>query len=253
MLAALCSFITAFSFFTVGYAQNPPAMPVTEVEEEKIPVLGKAPIIVELFSSQACVFCPRADKLFADILAHDNVIGLACHVDYFDVKKGSLAHDFCSARQSWYMEKLFAGPNYTPQMVINGAVDVVGYKFDNVVAALQKSMYSDIQTLQINESDAKGTYSVILPMDKIAVPQDFKLWLALFDKPHSLVIADGRNKGKKATYYNIVSNLGSTDEIIKEVFVTPPLKDGHAGFVLILQNMRTGKVLAVGRQKVKQG
>ena len=67
------------------HAQDVKALPVPAVEQEQIPRLGKAPVVVELFSSQACVFCPRADRLFADLLKQDNVIGLACHVDYFDV------------------------------------------------------------------------------------------------------------------------------------------------------------------------
>lgn len=236
-------------FLPQGRAQEIKALPVPVVQEEKLPILGKAPVIVELFSSQACVFCPKADQLFADLITQDNVIGLACHVDYFDVKKGSLAKEFCTKRQSWYMEKLFAGPNYTPQMVINGAVDVIGYKFDEVVKALQKALYSEILPLEIAESDAKGTYKVTLPIKDLAKPENYKLWLALYDQPHNLTIADGLNRGKKATYYNIVSELGSTGNVEEDVFVTPPLKSQHAGFVVILQDMESGKIYAVGRHK----
>ncbi len=251
----LRSFFAAlvFSVFmfvvSVSYAQNSKAVPVPSVVAETVPILGEAPIIIELFSSQACVFCPKADRLFTDLLQQDNVIGLACHVDYFDVKEGSLSQSFCTARQSWYMDKLFAGPNYTPQMVINGAIDVVGYKFNEVVEALQKAAYSEILVLNIIESEAAGTYKVMLPMDKVAAPEDFKLWLALYDKPRELTVASGTHKGKQRTYYNIVSNLGGSDEILEEVFVTPPLTDQHEGFVLILQDMSSGKIYAVGQHK----
>lgn len=225
-------------------------MPVQEVEAEQIPVLGKAPVLIELFSSQACVFCPRADRLFADLLKQDNVIGLACHVDYFDVTEGSLARPFCTQRQNFYMQALAAGPNYTPQIVINGERDVIGYKFDKVISTLQAANYSEIKLLPLAETDARGTWKVTLPLEEIAVPKDrLKLWLALYDNPHDLTIAEGRNKGRKAAYYNIVSALGSTDEINPEVFVTPPMESGHAGFVLMLQDMETGRIYGVARHK----
>lgn len=242
-LLALCAFASS------APAQNPIAMPVPAVEEEELPVLGNAPVVIELFSSQACVFCPKADRLFADLLKQDNVIGLACHVDYFDVKTGSLAQPFCTERQTWYMEKLFAGPNYTPQMVINGAVDVVGYKFNDVVSALRRATFSQVLPLGITETSAAGTYKVTLPPQRPEPLQDYKLWLALYDEPHELTIAEGRNQGQRATYYNIVSQLGSSDKLGGDIYVTPPMKNQHRGFVVILQNMKTGKIFAVGRHK----
>lgn len=248
-LAALFCLACLFSGFSIAYAQNPGAAPVPVVTEETLPVLGRAPIVVELFSSQACVFCPDADRLFADLLKQENVIGLACHVDYFDVKDGALSHKFCTERQSWYMEKLAAGPNYTPQMVINGRIDVVGYKFSHVVKGLQKALFSEILPLAIDETKTKGIYKVTLPFDELENPDDYRLWLALYDKPHEVVIAEGMNKGKKTTYYNIVSELGSTGNVNKTVYVNPPLEDIHAGFVVILQDMSSGKIYAVGRHK----
>ena len=244
MLAAL-AFPAAHS-----RAQDVRALPVPAVEQETLPRLGKAPMVVELFSSQACVFCPRADRLFADLLRQDNVIGLACHVDYFDVKQGALSHSFCTARQNWYMEVLAAGPNYTPQMVINGTYDVVGYKFDNVVETLQKAVYSEIFPLTVVETKAKGTWKVVMPLDSLPPNGDLRLWLALYDRPHELTIAEGRNKGQKAVYYNIVSSLGSTAELGEEVFVTPPLEPTHAGFAVILQDMDSGRIYGVARHKI---
>jgi hypothetical protein len=233
-------------------AQEVKALPVPAVESEPIPMLGKAPIVIELFSSQACVFCPKADRLFADLLKQDNVIGLACHIDYFDVREGALSRPFCTKRQNWYMEVLGAGPNYTPQMVVNGMHDVIGYKFDSVIKTLQRSSYSEIKPLTLTQTKAKGTWKLTLPLDKLPPKENLQLWLALYDEPHALNIAEGRNKGKKTVYYNIVSSLGSTTaEISKEVFVTPPLKAGHAGFVVILQDMQSGQIYGVARHKIK--
>lgn len=229
---------------------TPGAAPVVPVEQEEIPTLGRAPVVVELFSSQACAFCPRADRLFADIVEQDNVIGLACHVDYFDVNTGSLARPFCTERQTWYMEKLFAGPNYTPQMVINGRTDVVGYKFGAVVKALQKAAHSEVQPIGILETGTKGTYKIQLPPG-FEMNADTRLWLALYDKPHDLTIAEGRNKGQKANYMHIVSKIGSTDKLTGDIYVTPPAEAEHEGFAVLLQDMKTGRIYGAAEHELK--
>lgn len=228
-------------------AQEVKALPVPAVETEALPRLGKAPVVIELFSSQACLFCPKADRLFADLLRQDNVIGIACHVDYFDVKQGALSRPFCTQRQNWYMDVLAAGPNYTPQLVINGSRDVIGYKLQDVVEELQQAVFSEIRLLEVAETKARGTWKVVLPLEDIARRENLKLWLALYDKPHALTVAEGRNKGQKAVYYNILSSLGSTENLEKEIFVTPPLEEHHAGFVLILQDMDSGQIHGVAR------
>lgn len=250
LISAFAAAFAAFLLFSSScYAQEVKAQPVPAVQKEAVPVLGKAPVVVELFSSQACVFCPEADRLFADFLEQDNVIGLACHVDYFDVKQGSLAQPFCTERQDRYMETLGAGPNYTPQMVVNGVTDVVGYKLKDAVAALQKAAFSDVRTLRIAETTAAGTYKVSVPPDLLPGAATMKLWLALYDKPHDLTVAEGRNKGQKSVYAHVVSSLGATDKITPDIYVTPPLEDRHAGFAVILQDTQTGRIYGAGERR----
>lgn len=227
-------------------------MPVPAVDEEVLPdFTGGGPVVVELFSSQACVFCPRADRLFADLVQQENVIGIACHVDYFDVAHGSLSRPFCTERQSRYMELTFAGPNYTPQMVINGAYDIPGYRYKAVAEALRKAAQPGVALLGLEEAGSAGTYRVILP-EGLAVSAGMRLWVALYDKPHVLTIAEGRNKGQQASYYHIVSVLGGTDRLQGDIYVTPRIEAGHEGFVLILQDMDTGRILAAAQRKVAE-
>ena len=59
----------------IGYA-----WPYDDLDMQK--VIDK-PVVVELFSTQGCMFCPVADRLFTDLRNRvPNVIGLSCHVDY---------------------------------------------------------------------------------------------------------------------------------------------------------------------------
>ena len=229
-------------------APAPEPAPVVAAEAAK----ADGPVVIELFSSQACVFCPRADRLFADLIGQDNVIGLACHVDYFDVKTGSLARTFCSDRQVWYENLLRVGPKYTPQMVLQGYLDAVGYKLDSIVPAMKKAVQSGTALLNIAAQDG-GVYSITLPSDAKNVQG--AVFLALYDKPHSLNIAEGRNKGQKMAYYNIVSafqEMGSWKPGQKSAVIKPALREGHGGFAVLIQDKATGKIVAAGKQSAEK-
>lgn len=235
-------------------AQSVSAEPVTSVAEEtlKVPVdpmaKGAPPIVVELFSSQACVFCPQADRYFGDLIKQPNIIGLACHVSYFDVRQGSLSQKFCTKRQSWYMKTLKAGPNYTPQIVVNGHIDVVGYKYDDVGVAMQAAAMNGIERLNLRKH-GQG-YVVSLPEKPDWQKKDMTMWLALYDKPHNVTIAEGRNRGKQMTYYNVLSafeDLGAWNGTAEEKTLMPLMKGSHEGFVFMVQDNQTGEILAVAK------
>ena len=238
-----------------AYSQNEPAtaaVPVTAVKTEPV-AIGDELVVLELFSSQACVFCPKADQLFAELLKADNVIGLACHVDYFDVHTGSLARPFCTARQNWYMQVLGAGPNYTPQVIVNGTADVVGYKANDVKDAMKKGQQYPPLDIVITKGAAADDFT--LAWDAASVPaksDNAVLWLMMIDKPHDLTIAEGRNKGQKATYVNIVSDMedrGAWDKASQNKIIKVTLKEQHSGFAVIAQDSKDGKILAAGQYR----
>lgn len=86
------------------------------------------PVVVELFTSQGCSSCPPADALLGEVAGRSDVIALAFHVDYWDYigwKDPFAAPDF-TARQKDYVRALGLRGLYTPQMVIDGRLDVVG-------------------------------------------------------------------------------------------------------------------------------
>ena len=89
---------------------------------------GKAPVVVELYTSQGCSSCPPADAVMAGLAQRPDVIALALHVDYWDYIgwKDTLASPQCTARQKGYAAARGDGQVYTPQAVIDGLTHVVG-------------------------------------------------------------------------------------------------------------------------------
>src|SRR5579859_3682195 len=94
--------------------------------------------VVELFTSQGCSSCPPADALLGELARRGDVIALAYHVDYWDNLgwKDPFASRASTERQRSYSHALRLSGIYTPQMVIDGAVDAVGSDRRAVTAAL---------------------------------------------------------------------------------------------------------------------
>jgi len=232
----------------------PSAAPVTGVQQEALTPVAAAPLVLELFSSQACIFCPEADRLFADLIKDDDVIGLACHVDYFDVKLSSLAQPFCTERQNHYMKVLGAGPNYTPQMIVNGDADVVGYKVESVREAIDKARKeAPVLPMKLERSAHGLTLSWTLPgtTEGDASTDDIgdTVWLMTFDKPHLLSIAEGRNKGKAVTYMNIVSaaqNMGVWPAQTGQMSLAVEIDPARKGYAALVQSNKTGHIVGAG-------
>ncbi|MCB9988255.1 MAG: DUF1223 domain-containing protein [Rhodospirillales bacterium] len=240
----LTALFAAFLFLASGAAS------FAQSEDAAITVSDKAPVVIELFSSQACVFCPQADRLFADLVRQNDVIGLACHIDYFDVTKGSLARPFCTTRQNDYMQALRAGPNYTPQIVVNGRIDAVGYKMKEVATALKDQQGKEPVALSIVKTAQPGVFKVVLPALGVTLSQPLHLWMAVYDRPHQITVAEGQNRGQVMEYLNVVStlvDLGEWDGREGGKIVQPMFKDTNAGFVVLAQDSGPDGIMAAGQ------
>ena len=44
----------------------------------------RAPVVVELFTSQSCYSCPPAERFLGELAKRDGVLALEFHVDYWD-------------------------------------------------------------------------------------------------------------------------------------------------------------------------
>lgn len=86
--------------------------------------------VVELFTSQGCSSCPKANKFVAELNASDpNVLVLSYGVTYWDYLgwKDTFGDNRFTERQGQYRDAL--GTNmYTPQIVVNGAEDRPKFK-----------------------------------------------------------------------------------------------------------------------------
>ena len=87
--------------------------------------------VLELFTSQGCSSCPKADALLGTV-KNDNenstIIALSYHVDYWNYIgwKDPFSNKYNTERQRSYGEKFYSNRIYTPQLVVNGKEHFVG-------------------------------------------------------------------------------------------------------------------------------
>ena len=84
--------------------------------------------LLELFTSQGCSSCPAADKLLGELADDPSLVALSVPIDYWDYLgwKDTLASPAHSARQRAYARVRGDRQVYTPQIVVNGAMHVLG-------------------------------------------------------------------------------------------------------------------------------
>ena len=96
------------------------------------PGKSRTPVVVELFTSEGCSSCPPADDLLSRLADQSingvDVIALSEHVDYWDYLgwRDPFSSNLFSARQQGYGDRFHLSSVYTPQMVVDGVVQLNG-------------------------------------------------------------------------------------------------------------------------------
>ena len=95
---------------------------------------GEPHAFLELFTSQGCSSCPPADRLLGELAVEPVVVALSLPIDYWDYLgwKDTLANPAHSARQRAYAHVRGDREVYTPQIVVNGSMHVLGSDRDAI-------------------------------------------------------------------------------------------------------------------------
>ena len=165
--------------------------------------------VVELYTSQGCSSCPRADALLKEYINRPDVVALSFNVDYWDYLgwKDTLGKPAYSKRQRDYARARGDGKVYTPQIVANGLDHAVGSIRPQVDRALSKSAdrLSGYRVAMKLEHDKSSFIIRIGAGTKPRKPAT--IYVAAVDPAVTVKIKRGENHGRKITYHNVVRSM----------------------------------------------
>jgi hypothetical protein len=165
---------------------------------------ARHPVLVELYESQGCSFCPPANANVMAIADRPDVLALTFHVTYWDQQgwKDTFAQDRFTSRQWDYAHGLKHAQVFTPQIVVNGRKDGDGLDpraFLTLIASGDRGDAGpalDVAAGQVTIGQGAAP----------AKPAD--VWLARYDpRVVQVAIRRGENGGKTLPHKNVVHEL----------------------------------------------
>jgi hypothetical protein len=190
----------------------------------RTPGTARIPVVVELFTSEGCSSCPPADALLARLAEEPldgnvQLIALEEHVDYWNDL--GWADPFSSrdwtSRQNVYSGALGNGNPYTPQMVVDGAVEFVGsHRQKARQAILEAAGKTKIPvTLEQGNANKAGTGSFSVKVGKLqgtAKRDTAEVWLAVTETGLHSAVTRGENAGENLHHAAVVRSMRKIGE-----------------------------------------
>jgi hypothetical protein len=210
------------------------------------------PVVIELFTSQGCSDCPPADKILNELSARKDIITLSLPVTYWDMLgwKDTFATEANTQRQKAYAAAMGRSGIYTPQMIVDGVINMVGNKRDEVMATLAARASGREQ-----EWNVPISVSAVAGRMQIAIPPAYgrrnkpiaAIWVMRTLSHASVSVEDGENRNHHLGYANVVQDLEHAGEWNGEAMkIDLPLSAGNRkedGVAVILQLHDYGPVI----------
>ncbi len=186
------------------------------------PLSNRAPIVVELFTSEGCSSCPPADDVLSRLdseqpIAGAQIIALSQHVDYWNDLgwRDPFSAAGFSERQREYAGVFRNRGVYTPQMVVDGRYEFVGNNMSKARDAIAQAAQSpkaavQVQLDQVAEGVATGHLRFKVTVDNLqAVKRDESadVLLAVTESNLRSSVSNGENAGRRLVHSAVVRQL----------------------------------------------
>jgi hypothetical protein len=163
--------------------------------------------VVELFTSQGCPACPRADKLLGELAGRADILALSFHVDYWDYYGWAdpFASEVYSQRQQRYLNQRGLPYVYTPQIVVDGRWQASGNKPAEVLENIGTARGEPAGRVSVRlERISDEQIRIRIPETDARYRGEADIMLVRFDEKHVTEVTRGENRGKTIVNHHVV-------------------------------------------------
>jgi len=203
-----------------------------------------APTVAELFTSQGCSSCPPADAVAGRLRLDPGVIVLSFHVNYWDGPewRDPFASQLSTDRQYGYARALAEPSVFTPQLIVNGTLSLVGSDEPAIRRAIAAAGRTALP-VQVNLArQADGGFALTLA----GPASGAELWAAEYVQHSATRIRGGENGGRTLDTYNDVTHLRRLGSFSPGQRLLPALQPPANGLAILVQAPGTGRLLGAG-------
>ncbi len=166
-------------------------------------------IVVELYTSQGCDSCPRANRLMGRLREEDGVIALTFPVDYWDYLgwRDTFAQPAFTSRQRAYVGALEGRGLFTPQFIFDGVRSEAGGRPDRLQELIEEVRAEPVEGPDI-AVQRRGRYMRVFIGSGPAQAHPADVWVASYEPgPVWVDVSSGENAGLRVPHYNLVRRI----------------------------------------------
>jgi hypothetical protein len=243
--------------------QESPAKPAPAATEIAHPVL------VELFTSEGCSSCPPADEMLKRMDGFQSspdtqLIVLSEHVDYWDHDgwKDPYSSHLITERQSAYVHAMGLETAYTPQLIVDGSVELrqdQAQKADQTLQAASATAKVPVRIKSLNVSGSPATVQAQVEADGSSATHDGDIYVALALDHADSQVSRGENSGKHLSHVAVLENLTKIGKLKKgqafsqqvQIKLNPGMAANNLRVIAFVQESGPGKVLGAAVRKAE--
>jgi hypothetical protein len=221
-------------------------------------------VLVELFTSLGCSSCPPADALLAALdetqpVSGAHLVVLSEHVTYWDHEgwRDPYSLQEVTDRQSWYDESLGMSRVYTPQVIVDGTVQVLGTdegKLMQAISGAAEKTKEDLSLDSVTWTDNAVSFTV-RHGDLATGKTKQKLLAVLAEDETETQVKAGENAGKtlkNVAVVRVLKEISASAEGVQTLKLPGEDKGtkGPIRLVVFAVDKHTGHVLGVAEKTV---
>ena len=231
------------------------------------------PVLVELFTSEGCSSCPPADAWLqrldsAQPIPGAQLIVLSEHVDYWnhDGWKDPYSSSSNTQRQTEYVRALGLEAPATPEVIVDGAVNLHLADTQQVKATLQQAASASvvpvrIASVAVDRAGAEpGNASAVrarIQVDGSSSPHSADIYEAVALNHAESQVLHGENSGKHLEHTAVLQSLTKIGKVEKgknfsrdvEIKLKPGTDPKDIRLIVFAQQPGPGKVLGAAMQQ----